>query len=115
MDSHHRNKQRTIRLDSPWQVAQALLTLGLMLCGLIGIAIHLFGSDLAPGGAYAWIQASPLHIILVLMIAIAALLFHRYITHISNQQRRFATNLPLYLLMLLGVYFIYRLLTTGQW
>jgi len=46
---------------------------------------------------------------------LATFAFHRYITHISTQKRRSASNFPVYAMMLLGAYFIYRLVTTGHW
>lgn len=115
MDPSRFDKDRDLRPDSPWQTLQALLTVALLICGLIGIAVHLFGSDITPFDWWAWITASPLNIALTILAVVGVIAFHRYNSHISNQQRRNASNLPVYIMMLVGVYFIYRLLTTGHW
>jgi hypothetical protein len=115
MDPNRYSKNRTIRPDSAGQIVQALFTLGLMVCGFIGIAVHVFGSDQGPTDWLAWIAASPLNIALTVIGLVSAFAFHRYITHISTQQRRSASNLPVYAMMLLGAYFIYQLISTGHW
>lgn len=115
MDPNRYSKNRTIRPDGPWQILKALLTLGLMVCGFIGIAVHVFGSDHSPTEWLQWITASPLNAALLVIGLLAAFAFHRYITHISTQQRRSASDLPVYAMMLLGAYFVYQLITTGHW
>ena len=40
MDPNRYSKNRTIRPDSPWQIVQALFTLGLMDSDKIGIAVR---------------------------------------------------------------------------
>lgn len=115
MDPDQFEKNRDIRPDSAWQILQALVTVGLIICGLIGIAIHLFGADATPYDWWHWLTASPVNTALAILAIVVAIGFHRYNTHISNQNRRHASNLPVYVMMLVGVYFIYRLLTTGHW
>lgn len=115
MDPNRYSKNSTIRPDGPRQIVQALLTLGLMLCGFIGIAVHVFGSNQGPMDWVQWIMASTLNMVLTATGLLAMFAFHRYITHISTQQRRSASNFPVYAMMLLGAYFIYRLVTTGHW
>jgi uncharacterized membrane protein YfcA len=115
MDPNRYSKNRTIRPDGPWQIVKALLTLGLMICAFIGIAVHVFGSDHGPSDWLQWLTASPFNASLVAVGLVSAFIFHRYITHISNQQRQSASNLPVYAMMLLGAYFIYQLITTGHW
>jgi type IV secretory pathway VirB2 component (pilin) len=115
MDPNRYSKNRTIRPDSAWKIIQALVTLGLMLCGFIGIAVHLFGSDQGPTDWLQWVTANPINGVIAFILLVAAIAFHRYITHISSQQRRAASDLPVYIMMLVGVYFIYTLITTGHW
>lgn len=115
MDPHGYDKNQKIQPDSPWQTLLALVTVALIICGLVGIAVHLFGSDSTPYDWWRWITASPLNIAVAVLGAIVVIGFHRYITHISNKQRRNASNLPVYAMMLVGAYFVFRLLTTGHW
>lgn len=115
MDPNRYSKNRTIRPDGPRQIVQALLTLGLMVCAFIGIAVHVFGSNQGPMDWVQWIMASMLNMVLTAAGVLAMFAFHRYITHISTQQRRSASNFPVYAMMLLGAYFIYRLISTGHW
>lgn len=115
MDPNRYSKNRTIRPDSIWKILQALATLALMVCGFIGIAVHIFGGDYRPADLLAWIVASPFNIGLIAIGLLILFTFHRYITHISTQKRQLASNLPVYAMMLLGAYFIYQLISTGHW
>ncbi|HSI28307.1 MAG: hypothetical protein ACAH05_03385 [Methylophilus sp.] len=115
MDPNQFNQNRDVRPDSPWRVVQALVTVALIICGLIGIAVHMFGSGITPYDWWHWLTASPVNTALAILAIVVVIGFHRYNSHISNQNRRHASNLPVYFMMLVGVYFIYRLLTTGQW
>lgn len=115
MDPNRYSKNRDIRPDSGWKILQAVLTLGLVLCGLVGIAVHLFSSDSRPTDWLQWLMASPMNMVLAVITLLSLFVFHRYISHLSNQQRRSASDFPVYVMMLLGAYFIYQLLTTGHW
>lgn len=115
MDPNRYSKNRDIRPDSGWKILQAVLTLGLVLCGLVGIAVHLFSSDSRPTDWLQWLMASLMNMVLAVITLLALFVFHRYISHLSNQQRRSASDFPVYVMMLLGAYFIYQLLTTGHW
>lgn len=115
MDPNRYSKNRDIRPDSPWKILQALLSLALMLCGLIGIAVHVFGNDQGPSDWIQWLTASTFNAVMAGVILVLAFFFHRYISHISSQQRRSASDLPVYAIMLAGLYFAYQLVTTGHW
>lgn len=115
MDPNRYSKNRDIRPDSGWKILQAVLTLSLVLCGLVGIAVHLFSSESRPTDWLQWLMASPMNMVLAIITLLALFVFHRYISHLSNQQRRSASDFPVYVMMLLGAYFIYQLLTTGHW
>lgn len=115
MDPNRYSKNRDIRPDSPWQLLQAVFTLTLMLLGVIGIAVHVFGNDQGPADWLQWLTASSLNAIMLGVLLVVAVFFHRYISHISNQQRRAASDLPVYALMLIGIYFAYQLATAGHW
>jgi cation transport ATPase len=115
VDPNRYNENRNIRPDSPWQIIQALLTVALLICALIGLAVNLFGSHTSPMDWLHWITASTFNIVLTILGAVVLIGFHRYITVISNEKRHNASNFPVYVMMLIGVYFLYRLLTTGHW
>lgn len=115
MDPDQFDKNRDIRPDGPWQLVQAVITVALIICGLIGIAVHLFGADVSPYDWWEWLTASPVNTAIAVLAIVVIIAFHRYNSHISNQNRRYASNLPVYMMMLVGVYFIYRLLTIGHW
>jgi Kef-type K+ transport system membrane component KefB len=115
MDPNRYSKNRHIRPDSGWKILQALLTLALVICGLLGIAVHLFSNESGPADWLQWLMASPMNIVIAVATLLALFVFHRYISHLTNQQRRSASDFPVYVMMLLGAYFLYQLLTTGHW
>lgn len=114
-DPNRYAENRHIRPDGPWQLMQALFSLSLMLCGLLGLAIHLFGGQTQPLQWLDWLTQSPLHLIILAGGLLGLVLFHHYITRISDHKHRIAGNLPMYAMMLLGAYFVFRLITTGHW
>ncbi len=115
MDPDRYAKQRNIRPDSKWKVLQSLLSLALILCGLVGIAVHVFNRHFKLLDAVYWIKSSAINAILTLLGAILLYLFHRYVTTISDARHQSASNLPVYFMMLMGLFFIVRLITTGHW
>lgn len=115
MDPNRYSKNRNIRPDSGLKILQALLTLGLVVFGLLGIAVHLFSNESGPADWLQWLMASPMNMVIAVATLLALFVFHRYISHLTNQQRRSASDFPVYVMMLLGAYFLYQLLTTGHW
>lgn len=115
MDPDRYATQRNIRPDSRWKVLQSLLTLALILCGLTGIGIHVFNGHFKLLHVVYWIKSSAIHAVLTMIGVLLLYLFHRYVTTISDAKHQSASNLPVYFMMMMGVFFIIRLLTTGNW
>lgn len=115
MDPNRYAKNRDIRPDGPLLILRSLCVFSLVVIGIIGLAIHVFGGDFSPGFWLSWVQSSVINMLIVAVLLVAALKFHQYISRIATDRQRAASNLPLYGMMLVGVYFVLHLLTTGQW
>lgn len=114
MDPNRYAKNRVIRPDGPLLIVRSLVVFALVILGIIGLSVHLFGGGFKPGDFFSWIQASVLNLLLVVAIVIAAYKFHEYISRITTERQRAASNLPMYAMVLVGLYFAFNLLTTGQ-
>lgn len=115
MDPNRYAKHRKLRPNSVWKVLQSLMTLALMLCGFTGIAVHIFNGHFSVWDGLHWITSSTINALLTALAAILLYLFHRYVTTISDARHQTASNLPVYFMMLMGLIFIIRLVSTGDW
>lgn len=115
MEPNRYAKNRHIRPDGPWKLLQALVTLLLLCIGILGIAIHLFTQDHIWLHGLQWLQASRLNLVLAVIGAIALFFVHRYISHLADDRRRTVSHLPLYGMLLMGIYFTLHLFMTGHW
>jgi hypothetical protein len=113
MDPNKYAKNQSIEPESKFKTIQALVSFVLMLLGLIGIAVEFFRPS---GGIRALLEFatdSTFNMVLVGIIAISLFAFHRYISHVKEQNNKKAGNAPMFFMMLIGVYYAFRLVTTG--
>lgn len=86
---------------------------GLMLLGIIGISVEIFRDN-------GWLKqligkafASPSTLLLIPLVLGALYLLDKAITNAAGTASR-KGDIPLYMMMTIGVFFLYRLITTGS-
>ncbi len=88
--------------------------IGLMLIGLIGIAVEIFRDDGLLKQLLGKIFSSSMGIVYV-VVGIAVLYFlNRWMSTSDGKASSGKGDLPLYVMMAIGAFFLYRLITTGS-
>jgi hypothetical protein len=109
-----KDKYEDKKVDSPIDTILAAGRVGLMLLGIVGIAVEIFRDD---GLLKQWIKhlfSSTEGFITALVIAAALYFFWRWINAAPGGQTSRRGDIPLYAMMAIGVFFLYRLVTTGS-
>lgn len=109
-----KNKYEGKKADSLVDTLLAIGRVGLMLLGIIGIAFEVFRED---GLLNRWLKSlfsSTEGLVTALVIALALYLFWRWINAAPDGNATKRGDIPLYAMMAVGAFFLYRLITTGS-
>jgi hypothetical protein len=102
------------KLDNLLSTIAAVGRIGLMLIGLVGIAVEIFRDNGLLKQLLSKMFASSLGMASI-PIAIAVLYFlNRWISTSDGKANSGKGDLPLYIMMAIGAFFLYRLITTGS-
>lgn len=109
-----KDKYEDKKVDSPVDTLLAVGRIGLMLIGIIGIAVEIFRDD---GLLKRWLKSlfsSTEGFITALVIAVVLYFFWRWINAAPGGNASKRGDIPLYAMMAVGAFFLYRLVTTGS-
>ncbi|MCB5187091.1 hypothetical protein LG200_03600 [Methylobacillus caricis] len=111
------SKPKTKPYDKPDSLSATLLAIsrfGLMMLGIIGIAVELFRDDGWLKQAFSKLLSSPAGMIAIPVIILLMYLANRWFTAPRRGELTRRGDIPLYIMMGIGGFFLYRLLTTGS-
>ncbi len=100
--------------DSLLETMLALGRMGLMLLGIIGIAYEIFREN---GLLKQWLKSllsSTGGLVSAVVLAFVLYLFWRWINSAPDGNATKRGDIPLYAMMAIGAFFLYRLITTGS-
>ncbi|MCB5184673.1 hypothetical protein LG201_05600 [Methylobacillus gramineus] len=103
--------------DKPDSLSATLLAigrLGLMVIGIIGIAVDLFRDDGWLKQAFSKLFSSTTGMIAIPVIILLVYLANRWFTAPRRGELTKRGDIPLYLMMGIGAFFLFRLITTGS-
>lgn len=113
-DPNKYSKNKDIVPESKLSVLLSFVCMGLMLTGIIGLTLELFRED-------GWIKSllSKIFQNTTSMMAIPVIIFglwllNRWITSPNKSEMLRTGDLPMYAMMAVGAYYLFRLLTTGS-
>ena len=113
-DPNKYKKNADIRPDTLVQTLTSVGSMILMLIGIIGLALELFNKD---GGwlktALSWLFDSTTHMMFIPVIALVLWVLNRIVSAPNKDEMKKSGNLPMYLMMAVGAYYIYRFIRTG--
>lgn len=92
----------------------AVLRLGLMLIGIIGLAVHLFHDEGWLDQALAWIFSGTWTMLAIPGAILALYLANRWLTTPRRGELSKRGDIPMYAMMAVGLLFLFRLATTGS-
>lgn len=109
-----KDKYEDKKADSTLDTVLAVGRVGLMLVGLIGIAVEIFRED---GLLKRWLKSlfsSTEGLVTAVAIAIVVYFFWRWMNAAPDGKATKRGDIPLYAMMAVGAFFLYRLFTTGS-
>ncbi len=84
-----------------------------MIIGIIGIAMEFFKEGGWLKTALAWLFDSTTHMMFIPVIIFAAWLLNRWMSSPNKNESKKSGNVPMYVMMAVGLYYVYRIVTTG--
>ncbi len=111
MEKYQKNKD--IKPDTLLQTIVSVGRLILVLLGIIGIAIEFFKDDGWLKQTLSKMLNSDIGLWWILIVAVILYLFNRWMNSVSMGKASKRGDLPLNVMMLVGAFFLYRIITTG--
>lgn len=113
MEVNKYKKNENIKADTPLKTMASFGGIGLMLLGLVGLAFELFKEDSWVKNGLAKLFSSSTSMMFIPVIIFALWFLNRMMSSTGKDTTNKAGDLPMYLMMGLGAYYLYRLATTG--
>ncbi len=112
-DPNKYKKNADIRPDTLLQTITSVGSMILMFIGIVGLAMELFKDEGWLKTALAWLFDSTTHMMFIPVIALALWLLNRWFSTPSKSETKKSGNIPMYLMIIVGAYYVYRIITTG--
>lgn len=110
MDPNKYKGNADIRPDTLMQTITSVVSMVLMLIGIVGIATDFFKEDSWIKKTLAYLFQSTGTMLLIPLIVIVLWLLNRLISSPNKDKKKNSGNLPMYLMMMTGVYYVYQFL-----
>ncbi|HYN54432.1 MAG TPA: hypothetical protein VES38_06980 [Methylotenera sp.] len=114
IDPNKYSKNKDIKAESLLSNMAAIGRLCLMVIGIIGIALEFFRDD-------GWLKTllgklfqSTTSMMLIPVIILVLWLINRWLTSPNKSETSKSGDLPMYVMMAIGAYYLFRFLTTGS-
>lgn len=107
-------KNKDIQAESKLSVLAAMGRMGLMLLGIVGIAMEFFSEDGVLKKILAKLFESTTSMMMIPVIIFVLWLLNRWMSSGSISETKKSGDLPMYLMMLVGAYYLFKLITTGS-
>lgn len=114
IDPNKHSKNANIHPESRLSLLLAALRMGLMLVGIFGIAFELFHDNGWLSKLLANIFNSLANMLLTALVIFGLWLFNRWISKPKKSGTSKISDIPMYAMMAVGGYYLYRLLTAGS-
>jgi hypothetical protein len=85
-----------------------------MVVGILGIALEFFKEDGAIGKIWDWLWEDTTHLIAIPAVIFALWLFNNWITSSAKGEIKKAGNTPMYIMMAIGAFYLFRFISTGS-
>ncbi|HSH97844.1 MAG: hypothetical protein ACAH07_10420 [Methylophilaceae bacterium] len=102
------------RPDSLKKIIISVIQFGLMLIGLIGIAIEFFRDNGLLQQIISKMANSPIGLFSFPLLFVVLFLINKWMSGKTDGKASERGNLPMYLMMGIGAYFVFNIVTTGS-
>ena len=113
-DPNKYSKNKDIKPESVLSNLAAVGRVGLMLIGLIGIAMEMFRDGGWVKTLFGKIFQSTTTMLSIPVIILVLWLFNRWVSAPSKSESKKSGDLPMYIMMAIGAYYVFRLISTGS-
>ena len=112
-DPNKYKKNANIKPDTLMHTLTSVGSMLLMLVGIIGLAMEFFKDNGLVRRFFGWLFDSTKHMMFIPVIILVLWLLNRWFSTPSKNETKKSGNLPMFLMMLVGAYYVYRIVTTG--
>jgi uncharacterized membrane protein len=106
-------KNADIQADTPLKTILSVIGMVLMLIGIAGIATEFFKDEGWLKTALAWLFESTTRMMFIPVIIFALWLMNRMMSSTNPNESKKSGNIPMYAMMGVGLFYVYRFITTG--
>ena len=113
-DVNKYSKNADIKADT---LAKTLLSIGgivLMLVGIAGIAMEFFKENGWLKIALKWIFETTTHMMVIPVIIFLLWLFNHWISSNTKNEQKKSGDLPMYIMMAIGLFYVFQFISTGS-
>jgi len=107
-------KNKDIQPESKFSVLAAMGRMGLMLLGIVGIAMEFFSDDGILKRILGKVFESTTSMMMIPVIIFVLWLLNRWMSSSNKSETKKSGDVPMYIMMLIGAYYLFRLITTGS-
>ncbi len=108
MDPDKYKQNADIKADTPLQNLISVISVALMIIGLTGLGMEFFKEDGWIGKFFSFFFKSTGTMLLLPVLIFVLWLLNRWISSPNKGATKKGGNLPMYLMMLAGVYYVYQ-------
>lgn len=112
-DPNKYSKNATIEADTLLKTLTSFAGIVLVLLGLIGIAMEFFKDGGWLKTVLSWLFDSTTHMMFIPVIIFVLWLLNRWMSSAAIGEKKKSGDVPMYIMMALGAFYIFRLVTTG--
>ena len=105
---------KDIKPESKFSVLVAMVKMGLLLLGIAGIAMDFFREDGILKKLLGKLFESTASMMMIPVIILVLWFLNRWISSECKSETKKSGDLPMYVMMLVGAYYLFRLLTKGS-
>lgn len=107
-------KNADIKADTPLKTAMSAVGMILMLLGIAGIGLDFFKEGGWVKTAFAWLFESTTRMMFIPVIIFALWLVNRMMSSTNPNESKKSGNIPMYAMMAVGAFYVYRFISTGS-
>lgn len=112
-DPNKYSKNADIEADTLLKTLSSLAGIILVFIGLAGVAMEFFKDDGWLKTALSWLFDSTTHMMFIPVIILVLWLLNRWMSSAAIGEKKKSGDMPMYIMMALGAFYIFRLVTTG--
>jgi len=106
-------KNADIKADTLLKTLSSVAGMALLLVGILGIALEFFKDGGWLKNSLSWLFDTTAHMMFIPVIIFALWLFNRWMTSSAKGEKKKSGDVPMYIMMAIGAFYVFRYVTTG--